>query len=205
MAGGITVNSPIVSRPPTRHTGGNSGGHARAAPKPKAPKVVHVKAPKPPAAPHASGGSSSTRAAQPFVPTSNTSGIPLGTQSTDADLNHLGSGNQTVFEIEQEANQAMQRQNVLNAIAAGASVSAGQAAQFGIHIGTIPIGPAPRPIHNTFGSGGGGTARPPAPPRPPKVTAPLQLTDSGLQGHDSHVTGPGTLSPISPVTTRRPR
>jgi hypothetical protein len=202
----ITVTTPIVSRPPTRHSGGHSGGHAHAAPKPKAPKVVHIKAPKPPHAPHPAHTSSSgaTNGAG-FVATSNTSGIPLGTVATDAQLNSLGDGHETAFQIEQDANQAMQRQNVLNAIASGAQVSDAQARQFGITIGRIPIGPAPKPIHNTFGSSGGGTARPPAPPRPPKVTAPLQLTDSGLQGHDSHVSGPGTLANIPPVTTRRPR
>lgn len=199
---GITVNTPIVSKPPSTRTRPIT---TKAPPKPRPPKVVHVKAPKPPTQPSARSAGAAGRAAVPFTATSNTSGIPPGTVATDADLNSLGNGHQTAFAIEQEANQAMQRQNLLGAIATGASVSSQQARQFGITIGQIPIGPAPRAGGGGGGRSGGGTARPPAPPRPPKVTAPLQLTDSGLQGHDSRVSGPGTLSPIAPVTTRRPR
>jgi hypothetical protein len=199
----ITVTVPIVSKPHrSRHAGGHSGGHAHSAPKPHAPRVVHVRAPH---APHAPKGITAEERAQ-------------GT-ADNADLAaSLGGGYPGTGAT----------------LPAGATPYTGPYNAQGlpdphtpgtIKIKHIPIGPAPHGYGIGTSRGGGGAAPapppppPPAPPPPPphppakhappatharKITAPLQLTDSGLLGHDSHISSPPALAALAPIVRRRP-
>ena len=212
----IIVTNPIV-RPhrTTRHTGGHSGGHARA-PKPHhTPAPHHVRAPKPPHAPkpshlkgvhHDVGGSSAIASAATPAQSAGLEASLLAQQNADA----------------QAANHAAAGTSAQNLAGSGTPYTGaygpdgrptGKPPGKGINIGRIPVATLkPTPATTRHTAGGSNAGRTHAPPRTHtlrgtgahKVTAPLQLTDAGLRGHDSHVTAPQALSPIAPVTVRRP-
>jgi hypothetical protein len=234
----ITVTVPIVA-PPTasRHAGGNSAGHAHSVAKPKAPRAVHIKAPPKPKAPTvahlttkapripkgATVIAGTNEGLGTAVPSGGVTPMPTGlTVAQQGNFLSSGNPNMSAYAMAQAANQGVQKQNLMAAIAGGAVVDNATRRRFGLPTLGKPTAPLTGP-----GAAAGlamfnqqvKAATPPAAIRharaaavtthttatlPPKVTAPLQLTDSGLLGHDSHVFHPPTLTAVAPIVRRRP-
>jgi hypothetical protein len=193
----ITVTVPIVTKPPrSRHAGGHSAGHAHSVAKPHAPKVPHVRAPRKPAAPRVSHA----RASVHGITTAERAQGTIDNNNLAAALNGGYYGTGATLPA-----GATPYTGPYNAQGLPAPNTPGT-----IKIKHIPIGPAPhgyvtvpKSTHRTS------AGRAPAAHKPPatharKITAPLQLTDSGLLGHDSHISSPPALAALAPIVRRRP-
>ncbi len=212
------VNHPITPKPPkSKHTGGNSGGHVkvsvakvarpkghlRAAAKPKAPKKAH-------AASKAKVKTAASTYAVAEAAAEKSDGLDItGIVGSTVDVNQNTDGTMgvytgpSIYAIEQANNQAMQKQNLVAAIASGANVSSAQKRQFHIPVAQLAKTPKTTKSRTAVSASKTATPKAPAAPKVKKIAAPLALTDSGLQGHDSHISHPQTLTPVPPVTNRR--
>lgn len=110
---------------------------------------------------------------------------------------------QTPYAMAQAANQAEQHQNLVDAMAQGYTPTAEQAKQFHVAAPAAVHIKAPHVTAARHARSGGSTGGTPA-AHHRKVTAPLQLSESGLLGHDSHISAPTPLGAIPPVVRRRP-
>lgn len=208
----ITVTTPIITKPrKTKHvtstpsTSKQHVGHARSG-STRAPGS-HIRAPKAPHAPRAHHASTHTHGTyhgahdqKPYAPV-----IPV---ITIADMTATEQANLDAMHATGSS------QDITGALAGLAAAGTGASSSSTHHSGSTRVHTGG--TGRTRGSGGhvhtghsGGHVHhsPPAhvkPPKPPKVTAPLQLTDAGLLGHDSHVTSTATLANIAPTVRRRP-
>jgi hypothetical protein len=212
---GIAVTNPIVVKPKAvRHV--SSTPHVSAPKAPSAPR-----APKPPAVTHArtQKGISASEISQGTADNANLQAALGGGYYGTAAQGTAGNTWQGAYD-QYGMPAGPGSGNAGDPV--GGDLSLNPSGGKGIKIGPIPHGPSvtyftakQKSVYAKTGSlaqalaagpGGSGTGSSTVPPPPttPKVTAPLQLSDSGLQGHDSHVARAPALSAIAPVTVRHP-
>jgi hypothetical protein len=221
---GIQVTNPVTARP-------KKPRHVSAVPHAPRPKVTHVRAPKPPHAPRvtharigkkmnlspaeiatgqqdnaneaaALGGGYAGTAAQVTNPGGGTPwkgaydkyGMPTGTGSGRTGLRVVDHHFASLAAYTKSIQGTMEKQG------AAGGITYFTAHQRSVYASTHSLSAA-----IAAGPAGTHTATPHVPVvHAAKVTAPLQLSDSGLLGHDSHTFNPPALTAVAPVTTRHP-
>lgn len=219
----IQVTNPIVARP-------KKPRHVSTVPHAPRPKVTHVRATKAPHAPRvtharsnkmnlspaqvatgqqdnaneaaALGGGYAGTAAQvtnpgggtPWTGAYDAYGLPTGAGSGRTGLRVVDKHFASLADYMKSIQGTMQKQG------AAGGITYFTAHQKSVYASTHSLAAA-----IAAGPGSSSTATPHVPAvHAAKATAPLQLSDSGLLGHDSHVFNPPALTAVAPVTTRHP-